>query len=246
VSATGGGGDGLLDEGYDATNHAFLLGSVTLQALAGSAGLSTDIVLSVGAFKFLIGSGDVQPLLWGLGETTVDSNRVGATDGTAHATITVAAQGPSALVTRVRTGAIEGGGNAGRHTDPAATKAEAKIAARVRAVLRRASDDPPRLTALSMDQAIGDFSASHTVRRSTRGVRYVLPASTATNWSATLLDDTGHRNATGMTPRVARTIPVTQASLRLIAFHFLLAQSIREKRNHNARECLSDGHGRCG
>lgn len=93
---------GTLDELYDATSGAFLVQSFTLEALAGSAGLSTDILLYVGgkalSLDNLVGKSYVT---FGLGENEVANADVGATDGTVHATISVAAEEPGALVMRV-------------------------------------------------------------------------------------------------------------------------------------------------
>lgn len=92
---------GSLDELYDTTNAAFLVQSITLEALSGSSGLSTDIVLYVGDMAFsLDNTVDASYLTFGLGEEEVANNAVGESDGTTHATITVASQGPSALVMR--------------------------------------------------------------------------------------------------------------------------------------------------
>lgn len=154
---------GLLDEGYDATAEAFLLGSFTLEALAGSAGLSTDIVLSIGAFKIVVGeSGVAHPIYVGLGETTVANNDVGATDGTAHATISVAAQGPSAVVMHV----------------PSVASATAGSLGSIRPVV--AASRPQSLRARSIDVAV-ETSPKHENRLSARRKTISLASRTITN-----------------------------------------------------------------
>jgi hypothetical protein len=97
----GSGAGGTLDELYDATSGAFLVQSFTLESLAGSAGLSTDIVLYIGEMAFSLDNlVEASYLTFGLGTTELANNDVGATDGTAHATVTVATQQPAALVMR--------------------------------------------------------------------------------------------------------------------------------------------------
>ncbi|RIK80528.1 MAG: hypothetical protein DCC68_10745 [Planctomycetota bacterium] len=163
-----GGFMGLLDEGYDPTADAFLLGSVTLEALAGSAGLSTDIVLSIGAFKIIVGeSGVAHPIYLGLGETTVDNNDVGATDGTAHATITVAAQGPSALVAGVPSRFADDSPSGA--VDVATISAAAR--AMVRAAVRSTSAEPQRVVLRAVDEAIVSAADGRATRRPMRSSR---------------------------------------------------------------------------
>lgn len=164
--------DGMLDEGYDATNDAFLLSSVTLQAMAGSAGLSTDIVLHVGAFKFLIGNGTVQPLLLGLGTNEVDSNDVGATDGTAHATITVAAEEPESLVMRAGARAV----NVVRANNVVqASDDEVRASARaLRAITRSAPDESRASVLRAVDLSHDVGSDARAARRSMRVSRAAL------------------------------------------------------------------------
>lgn len=159
---------GLLDEGYDSSAGAFLLGSVTLEALAGSAGLSTDIVLSIGAFKIILDeSGVAHPIYLGLGETTVDNNDVGATDGTAHATITVAAQGPSALVAGVPSRFADDSPSGA--VDVATISAAAR--AMVRAAVRSTSAEPQRVVLRAVDEAIVSAADGRATRRPMRSSR---------------------------------------------------------------------------
>lgn len=157
---------GRLDQLYDAANAAFLVQSITLEALSGSAGLSTNIVLYVGDMAFSLDNlVETSYLTFGLGETEVANNAVGETDGTAHATISVAAQGPSALVMR-----------AGRDVlvDVArgsSVVAEATPITPVRAVVRSTANESRRLDLRAVDRTMESASETPTARRSIRGVR---------------------------------------------------------------------------
>ena len=101
-----GGSSGMLDMLYDATNDAFLLQRVRLEALPGSAGLSTGVQLSIGRLGLLVDNTTIftsLPIYLGLGTTSVENNVIGATDGSTHATIAVAAGSPGAVVAQVTT-----------------------------------------------------------------------------------------------------------------------------------------------
>jgi uncharacterized protein YjiK len=160
---------GTLDELYDETNGAFLVQSFTLEALAGSAGLSTDIVLYVGVEGFsldnLLGK---SYLTFGLGEDQVTNVDVGATDGTAHATINVAAQEPGALVMSVR-GRVGDLVGQDRKSDPVTTRS-----VNVRAVTR-ARGPELRIHRQSIDAAHSQSDAGEprlrAVRRGSRAER---------------------------------------------------------------------------
>jgi hypothetical protein len=120
----------------------------------------TDIVLHVGALKFLIGNGTVQPLLLGLGTNEVDSNDVGATDGTAHATITVAAEEPESLVMRAGARAA----NVVRASDD-----EVRASTRtVRAIARTAADQSRQSVLRAIDLSHEANSEARAARRSLR------------------------------------------------------------------------------
>jgi hypothetical protein len=88
---------------YDAANDAFLVQRVRLEALAGSAGLSTNLVMRIGRLGMLIDNSSIaSPLAidFGLGTTDVMNTDIFGTDGTTHATIAVAAGSPGAVVAR--------------------------------------------------------------------------------------------------------------------------------------------------
>jgi uncharacterized protein YjiK len=96
-----GGSSGLVDMLYDAANDAFLLQRVRLESLPGSAGLSTGLALSIGRLGLLVDNTSIYtslPIYLGLGTTSIENNVIGATDGSTHATITVAAGSPGAVV----------------------------------------------------------------------------------------------------------------------------------------------------
>jgi hypothetical protein len=98
---------GVLDTLYDTTNDAFLLQRVRFEALPGSAGLSTGLVMSIGRLGMPIDDSTIfsaLPIHFGLGTTAVDNNQIGATDGSTHATIAVAAGSPGAVVASASAG----------------------------------------------------------------------------------------------------------------------------------------------
>jgi hypothetical protein len=99
-----GGSSGLVDMLYDAANDAFLLQRVRLEALPGSAGSSTGLSLSIGRLGLLVDNTSIYtslPIYLGLGTTSIENNVIGATDGSTHATITVSAGSPGAVVVSV-------------------------------------------------------------------------------------------------------------------------------------------------
>jgi hypothetical protein len=82
------------DPMYDATNDVWLAQSITLRALAGSAGKTTGLVMRVGDNAFsLDNSVGNTPIFFGAGTTGVSNSAVGGTDGTIHATLAVAGGG---------------------------------------------------------------------------------------------------------------------------------------------------------
>ena len=104
LDAHDGGSSGMLDMLYDEANDAFLLQRVRLEALQGSAGLSTGLQLSIGRLGLLVDNTTIYtslPIYLGLGTTSVENNVLGATDGSTHATIAVAAGSPGAVVASV-------------------------------------------------------------------------------------------------------------------------------------------------
>jgi hypothetical protein len=87
---------GTLDMLYDPTSGAFLAQVVELEALEGSEGMSTGIILTVGRQHFLMDvTVEERFIYFGLGETLVGNYIAGDTDGTDHAIISVAAAGPA-------------------------------------------------------------------------------------------------------------------------------------------------------
>jgi hypothetical protein len=104
-------------------------------------------------------------LTFGLGETEVANNAVGETDGTAHATISVAAEEPSALVMRA-------GSRAFADVERSSSVvAETTSVANVRAVVRSAANGDRRLDLRAVDRAIGSSNETRAIRQSIRGVR---------------------------------------------------------------------------
>jgi hypothetical protein len=97
----GAAGHPLLDMLYDPVADAFLVQRVRLEALPGSAGLSTGIVMRTGSVGIVIDTTTATqglPIYLGLGTTSISTHQLGATDGSTHATITVAAGSPGAVV----------------------------------------------------------------------------------------------------------------------------------------------------
>jgi hypothetical protein len=95
------GTNGVLDTLYDAANDAFLLQRVRLEALPGSAGLSTGLVLSIGRLGIVLDDTSITnsvPIYFGLGTASIENNDIGATDGSTHATIAVAPGSPGAVL----------------------------------------------------------------------------------------------------------------------------------------------------
>jgi hypothetical protein len=88
-----------LDALYDPVGHAYLAQVVRLEAMQGSAGQSTDIVLYQGSVGLWINNdANDYPLYLGAGMTQVMNHNIGTTDGSTHATIAVAQSGaPGAL-----------------------------------------------------------------------------------------------------------------------------------------------------
>jgi uncharacterized protein YjiK len=173
---------GTLDELYDETNGAFLVQSFTLEALAGSAGLSTDIVLYVGGEGYsldnLLGK---SYLTFGLGEDQVANVDVGATDGTAHATINVAAQQPGALVMRASVIAAAG-----------STLDSIRPVARVRALVR---DSGERVRAIDASFPVLPNSENElTARRRATGLSHRSVLRVATTIDSLALSHS-HRQA---------------------------------------------------
>jgi hypothetical protein len=161
---------GTLDEMYDQTNGAFLVQSITLEALSGSGGQSTGIVLYVGNAAFSLDNlAEASFLTFGLGENEVANYAVGETDGTTHATITIAAQGPSALVVSAGAGvraeiaaSVDRGQGNNIHVRPR--------------VIQSAGNDLDRLSLQAADVAIGEISDVRAVRRAIRGSRALVRA----------------------------------------------------------------------
>jgi hypothetical protein len=86
---------------YDAANDAFLTQRVRLEALPGSAGLSTDLEMRIGRLGMVIDNSTIfapLPIRFGLGTTDVLNTDIFGTDGTTHATIAVAPGSPGAVV----------------------------------------------------------------------------------------------------------------------------------------------------
>jgi hypothetical protein len=154
---------GRLDQLYDATSGAFLVQSITLEALAGSGGLSTHIVLYVGDMAFSLDNlVETSYLTFGLGETEVANNAVGETDGTAHATISVAAEAPEALVVSAWENSlvVAGTNNAGQRREN-----RPKICASAVSAIRTSRADSLH----AVDAAVSAMSVSRTARRMLRG-----------------------------------------------------------------------------
>jgi hypothetical protein len=86
---------------YDAANDAFLVQRVRLEGLPGSAGQSTNLKMRIGRLGMLIDNSSIAsplPIDFGLGTTDVMNTDIFGTDGTPHATITVAAGSPGAVL----------------------------------------------------------------------------------------------------------------------------------------------------
>lgn len=89
------------DPMYDATNDVWLAQSITLRALAGSAGKNTGLIMKIGENAFsLDNSVGNTPIFFGAGTTGVSNSAVGGTDGTIHAMLAVAGGQPVVTVTR--------------------------------------------------------------------------------------------------------------------------------------------------
>jgi hypothetical protein len=96
----GAAGHPLLDMLYDPVADAFLVQRVRLEALPGSAGLSTGIVMWTGSVGIVIDTTTATqglPIYLCLGTTSISTHQLGATDGSTHATITVSAGSPGAV-----------------------------------------------------------------------------------------------------------------------------------------------------
>jgi hypothetical protein len=96
----------LTDPLYDAANDAFLTQRIRLEALPGSAGLSTDLKMRIGRMAMLIDNSTINsplPIRFGLGTVDVMNTDIGGTDGTIHATVEVATGGPGAVISVLTT-----------------------------------------------------------------------------------------------------------------------------------------------